>query len=165
MMKRWIAILILAMLAACAAAGCAEQETEMDKVFVICQIDSHVIVRSSPRKKGMEYAIGEAGDWFWTDWKERNGYLHVYGNFEDSEGLICKRYVTVWEPYVYRDGKKFKVNVDRVNCRQYIGGKRKGTLIRDSVVTVYVETPEWCVTSCGYIQTKFLDEVEDEADR
>ena len=65
MMKRWIAVLILAVMAAGVAAGYAEPEAEMDKVFVICQIDSHVIVRSSPRKKGIEYAIGEAGEVFY----------------------------------------------------------------------------------------------------
>jgi hypothetical protein len=30
---------------------------------------------------------------------------------------------------------------------------------------VYVETPEWCVTNYGYIQTQYLDEVQDETDR
>ena len=167
LIKRSTLILILVVLLASILFGLyswAKSEEELDTVYVICQIDSRVIIRSSPRKKGIEEAWAEAGDEYLTDWKEKNGYLHVYGTFEAGEGWICKRYVTIWYPYVYRDGKAFTVNVKRVNCRQYIGGKRKGWLKKGTEVKVYVETPEWCVTNYGYIQTKYLDEVEDETD-
>lgn len=156
-MKRLLALLVLLG----AWLGIASAEPEYDQVWVICQPDSHVIIRSSPRKKGMQLAIGEPGDFYRTDGKTRFGYLHVYGSFEAGEGWICKRYLTYEEPEIYKDGKICTVNVKKVNCRRCIGGKRKGWLKQGAEVNVLVETSEWCVTNYGYIQTKYLEAVDE----
>lgn len=163
MLKKVIAILLI--MACIAGIAMAYDFEEMDPVYVLCQPDSWVTLRFSPKKAHNEIGGADLGDQFWTDWKQKNGFLHVYGYFEAGEGWIAKRYISIWEPNVYRDGVKTTVRVKKVNCRQYIGGKRKGTLKRGAEVMVYAETPEWCVTNYGYIQTKYLDEVQDETDR
>lgn len=136
---------------------------ELDPVFVMCYPDSYVTIRSSPKKAHNEEAIGCAGDVFWTDWKEKNGFLHIYGYFEAGEGWVKKCYVSIWEPYIYPDGKAFTVRVKQVNCRKWMDGPRKGWLKRGAEVKVWLEGEEWCVTNYGYIQTKYLEEMPDEA--
>ena len=140
------------------------EEEELDPIFVICQPDSYVTIRFSPKKANNECGRADAGDMFLTDWKKKNGFLHVYGHFEAGEGWIKACYLTIWEPTVYRDGVKTKVRVKQVNCRRSIGGKRRCWLKKGAEVTVYVESEEWCVTNYGYIKTKYLEEIPNEAD-
>ena len=153
-------ILLIALICLTGAALAEEDDPweGMDRVFVLCQPDSYVTVRSSPKKAYNEIGYGWAGNEYYTDWKERNGYLHIYGTFEAGEGWIKKNYVSIWEPEIYPEGKTFTVAVKKVNCRQYIGGRRKGTLKKGAEVTVWVESAEWCVTNRGYIRTEYLEE-------
>ena len=159
MRKRVTAFLIaLMMLPAIAMAD----EPETYQVWILCQPDSYVMIRSSPRKKNNVEAWAYAGDSLWTDGKERSGFLHVYGNFEAGEGWVKSCYVTEYEPEIYETGKTYRVNVKQVNCRKTIGGKRRGWLKRGAEVRVWLWSDEWCVTNYGYIQTQYLEEVEDE---
>ena len=145
-------------------AGLAEDYTEMDQVFVMCQPDSYVVIRSSPRKAYNESEYGFAGERLYTDWKVKNGYLHVYGPFEDVSGWIKQIYVSVWEPYVYQDGKDFVVVSRYANCRKWMNGPKKGSVKKGKIIKVFLEGAEWCVTNYGYIKTSCLEEVVEQGD-
>jgi len=155
-MKR-IMSLLLVLVCIAGMAAAEKPEKKMTTVWVLCQPDSYVVIRSSPRKTGLMECRAYAGDDFQTDGKKKNGYLHVYGPFEAQDGWISARYMTESQPEIYPSGKKMTVWVKSVNCRWTIGGKRKGVLKRGAVVTVWLETEEWCVTNRGYIQTKYLE--------
>lgn len=159
-----VCVLVYIFLFALEAPALAEEEEEMDKVYVMCNINSYVTIRSTPRKKHNEIQIAHAGDDFYTDWKKKNGYLHIYGSFDEGEGWIKQEYVTIWEPYVYPEGETFIVTVKKVNCRKWMNGPRRGTLKKGAEVLVYLEGEEWCVTNKGYIQTKYLEMKKEEKD-
>ena len=161
MLKKLIILLIVACIAGIAA---ADEYEELDSVYCLCQPDSWVTIRFSPKKAYNECGGAYLGMEFKTDWKEKNGFLHIYGFFEAGEGWVAKRYMSIWEPEIYQEGVKTTVAVSKVNCRQTIGGKRRGTLKKGAEVTVWAETPEWCVTNYGYIQTQYLEEIPYEAD-
>ena len=162
-MRKILLILMTFMLICSMAIG--EEYEELDSVYCLCQPDSWVTIRFSPKKAYNECGGAYLGMEFKTDWKERNGFLHIYGFFEAGEGWVAKRYMSIWEPEIYQEGVKTTVAVSKVNCRQTIGGKRRGTLKKGAEVTVWAETPEWCVTNYGYIQTQYLEEIPYEAVR
>ena len=150
-MKRLIALVLLAVILA--GSACAEEKT----VWVLCQPDSYVTIRSSPKKTARESGQAYPGDEFRTDGKKRGGYIHVFAPNEDGEGWISKKYVTESEPTAYPDGITMTVNVKQVNCRMCVGGRRRGWLKRGSEVTVYLISDDWAVTNYGYIQSRYLE--------
>ena len=150
-MKRLIALIVLAMLLVGTAAA------EEMRVWVMCQPNSYVTIRTGPKKTATESGYAYPGDEFLTDGKKRGGYLHIFAPNEDGEGWISKGYVTDCEPTAYPDGITMKVNVKQVNCRMCIGGRRRGRLKRGVAVTVYLMSDDWAVTNYGYIQSRYLE--------
>ena len=127
--------------------------------WVICKPGDYVNVRETPRKAGEIVGRFECGDRFRTDWVTRNGYLHVYVSLEVEEAWIHCGYVSAWEPEW--SGEVMAVSAEgRVALRKYQGGPRTGWAKPGTAIQVYYSTPEWCVTTRGWIRTEFLEAAE-----
>ncbi|MBR6982175.1 MAG: hypothetical protein IKH75_01355 [Ruminococcus sp.] len=126
------------------------------KVWVLCQPDSYVNVREFAKKGSSEVAMGESGDWFWSDLKTKNGFIHVFGWFEAGEGWINKGYVVFDEPEEVNCCHRIDSN-GRVACRRTIGGNRRCWAYCDDIVMVYWKADEWAVTNRGFIKTEFIN--------
>ena len=136
--------------------GLAEDyEEEYVKVWVLCQPDSWVNVREFAKKSSEEVAMGEAGDWFYSDMVKRRGFLHVFGSFEAGEGWISLGYVVFDEPEAINETCFIESN-GRVACRRSIGGDKRCWVYCDDDVIVYWASVEWSVTNKGFIKTEFI---------
>ncbi len=132
------------------------EEAGYVKVWVVCQPDSYVNVREFAKKRSEAVAMGELGDWFWSDMKTKNGFIHVYGWFEAGDGWINKGYVVYDEPEPVDGCYRISSN-GRVACRRTIGGNRRCWAYCDDIVMVYWKTDEWAVTNMGFIKTEFIN--------
>lgn len=151
-----LGLMIIAAIVGLLIDGNAEEGSET--VWILCQPDSYVTIRSGPWKKSSEAGRAYAGDDFQTDGRKKGQYLHmVHVPNELGEGWISLQYVTYTQPEIYEQGETFTVNVKKVNCRMCIGGRRRGTMKRGAEVTVYLMSADWAVTNKGYIQSKYLD--------
>lgn len=128
------------------------------KCWAMCNPDSEVIIRERPNKKSFEVGAIECGGLMWTDWKEKNGWLHLVDlDNETGEGWIHEGYVVFEEPELINREMEV-MDCKRVACRKYIDGKIIKWAKRRSTVFVYVMTSEWAVTDKGYIMSEFLGE-------
>lgn len=147
-MKKF-ALLLLAILLACSSAVA-------DTVWVLCQPDSYVNVRSTANKKHAASGYMECGWSASTNGKTSNGYLYLdkVPN-EDGYGWINKGFIVYSEPVIYT----FKTNIyskGRVACRRSIGGNRRCWAHEGDAVTVHAVSEEWSVTDKGFIKTQYL---------
>lgn len=158
MLKRWSIGLVLVMLLLTACAGsCAE--TERETVWVLCQPDSYVNIRSSPGRRGGREGFAWCGDDFTTDGKEKHGFLHVYCPTESGEGWIALGYISRTEPE--ESGKVWTVQSSgRVAVRATIGGRRTRWVRNGRKVTVYC-VGDMAVTNLGFIDPRYLTEEEE----
>ena len=99
---------------------------EDSKVFILCNPETPVNVRKSP-KRGSEI-IGrlDFGDWTETDGKERNGYVHVINITEEGEGWIFAGYIVEDEPKRTENAWASISASGRVMTYRWIAGKRNG---------------------------------------
>ena len=126
--------------------------------WILCQPDSWVYARTSPKKKSMELGRLECGEMVYTDGITKNGFVHVYDlNFESSEGWVSKGYVVYDEPYSPRFPETQIKSNGRVSARRTINGKRRCWVKDGQSVRVYMASKEWCVTNKGFIKTKFIE--------
>lgn len=152
-MKRAISILIvLTVLFAVLTAFADEGE-----YFIICNPESYVWVRRSPKKTAEETGRLEIGDKVYADGPRKNGYVHVDGlSTEWGEGWVWKGYLVEDQPVIY-NGNGTVASNGRVACRRYVNGSRKGWAKSGTEVRVLAYSDEWAVTSRGFIQTKYLE--------
>lgn len=137
--------------------GLAEPITE--QVWVLCDPDSYVTLRSGPGKSKADFGGVQCGAELWTDGKTKNGYLHVMEiPAEESEGWIVCRNIVYDRPHEVNAEMEIEAE-GRVACRKWIDGKVKGWAYSGDVVTVYWMSASWAVTNRGYIRSKFLSEV------
>lgn len=138
--------------------GFAEEQDEYDNVaigYVIC-VD-YVNVRQFPNKNGEPLGMYEAGTKVYLDGKKRNGYLHIVGTgLEDSEGWIKSGYIVYDEPIRVNQSATI-VSKGRLAARSCVNGRRTRWLKPMASLKVYYWSDEWCVTNCGYVQTKYLE--------
>lgn len=132
-------------------------EDEDIDCWVMCQPDSWVYVRMNPKKKSIEIGRLECGDKIITDGKVKNGFLHVYAQFELGEGWIHKGYIVYDEPHVPLFQDTQIVSNGRVAARRTINGKRRCWVKDGQSIKVYMVSEEWSVTNKGFIKTKFID--------
>ena len=126
--------------------------------WILCQPDSFVYARTSPKKTSMELGRLECGDHVYTDGIIRHGFLHVYGlTFEMSEGWVHKGYVVYDEPYKPAVYETQIVSNGRVNARRTINGKRRCWLKDGESIKVYMVSDEWATTNKGFVKTKYID--------
>lgn len=158
---KWKIILIVLLIIAAIFINCwfiTRAHAEDKPCWILCQPDSWVYARTSPKKKSMELGRLECGEMIYTDGVIKNGFIHVYDlNFESSEGWVSKGYVIYDEPYkpCFPD-TQIKSN-GRVSARRTINGKRRCWVKDGQSIRVYMASAEWCVTNKGFIQTKFIE--------
>ena len=152
-MKRIICI----MLCLAAFLTCFSAFADEGRVFILCNPKTPVNVRRTP-KKGAEI-IGrlDFGDWVETDYKKKNGYLHVYGITEDNEGWIFAGYVVEDEPVKLEKAWASIGSTGRVKTYRWINGMKNGWVNVCDQVKVFAVSQEWAVTDHGYIRTKYLE--------
>lgn len=142
------------------AGAAAEKPTE---AWVMCQPDSEVCVRSSPKRSAEEVGRVFPGQHIDLSGKKRGRWYHCYVSFEDGEGWIRGDFLSFSEPTSYgTEGKTFKATNGKLYARRSISGTKRTTLKKGEMVQVYLMADEWSVTDKGYIMTKFLAEVPDE---
>jgi hypothetical protein len=127
---------------------------EDSTVFVLCQPDSFVNVRMFPNKEADIAGRVELGWTLETDGRKKNGFLHVFGGFED-DAWIHAGYVTAYPVTI----RTFETEINahgRVACRRSIKGTRRKWLSDGQKVTVYALADDWAITNQGFIQTRFL---------
>ncbi len=139
----------------------AEEEPMMYSCWAMCQPGSEVLIRERPGKRAAVVGAVQSGDRMRTDQREKDGWLHVTGLASESgEGWIFEGYVVFTEPR--ETGAKMRIiGGGRVACRRWIGGKRKAWIRPGQEVTVYRMTGEWAVTNRGFIQSRYLEGVEE----
>ena len=123
-------------------------------VYVMCQPESFVYVRQFPNKGADVAGRVELGWTLETDGKKRNGYLHVFGNFE-SDGWISAGFVTEY-PVEVRTFEAEINSTGRVACRRSIRGTRRKWLSDGQKVVIFAIANDWAITNQGFIQTQFL---------
>lgn len=137
--------------------GLAERIQE--QVWVLCDPDSYVTLRSGPGKSKPEFGGLLCGAEIWTDNRQKNGFLHVLElPAEESTGWISARYIVYDRPVELNERHVIRAD-GRVACRKWVNGKITGWIHDGEQLTVLWMSPSWAVTSRGYIQSKFIGEV------
>ena len=159
-MKKRIGIIIAAMLAILIGSLAAAEE-EGTSVWVMCQPESYVNIRERPGSRSPVLGRYEAGTRLTTDGKTKNGYLHlIHLTLESEEGWIHGGYIVYGEPEEKNATYEIRSN-GRVAARKTIDGKRRRWMRNGDRVTVYRASRVWAVTNRGFIQTRYLKEVEE----
>ena len=137
--------------------GIAKADTITEEVWVLCEPNGTVNIRSKPG--GAVFGGTSCGAKLWTDNRQRDGFLHVLElNAEEETGWISQRYIVYDEPHPV-DAVMVITSDGRVACRKWIGGKIIKWLKNGEPVTVYWMSTEWAVTEYGYIRSEYLEAV------
>ena len=138
-----------------AVRGIAKADTITEEVWVLCEPNGTVNIRSKPG--GAVFGGTSCGAKMWTDNRQRDGFLHVLElNAEEETGWISARYIVYDEPHPV-DAVMVITSVGRVAVRKWIGGKIIKWLQNGEPVTVYWMSDTWAVTEYGYIKSEFLE--------
>ena len=133
----------------------ADEYEDLTVGYVIC-VD-YVNVRQFPNKNGEPLGMYETGTKVYLDGKKKNGYLHIVDTgLEDCEGWIKSGYIVYDEPIRVNQSATI-VSKGRLAARNCVNGRRTRWLKPLASVKVYYWSDEWCVTNCGYVQTKYLE--------
>lgn len=128
---------------------------ETTEAYVLC--DSYVNVRQSPSRQSDVIGRFECGEQLTLDGKSKNGFLHCVDlSLEVSDGWIHSGYVVYDEPIKTNEPATI-VSKGRLAARNMVKGDRLRWLKPLATVRVYYWSDEWCVTNCGYVQTKYLE--------
>lgn len=125
--------------------------------WVICQPDDYVNIRAGANRHAEVTGWATSGMRFETDWREKNGFLHLVGVTEYGEGWISEGYVVFTDPQTV-NREMVITGGGRVAARKAIEGARRKWLKPGETVTVYRISDEWAVTSAGFVQSRFLGE-------
>ena len=125
--------------------------------WAFCQPDSEVLIRDRPGKGAQVVGAASCGTQLWTDWEERNGWIHLVDvNNETGDGWISEKYVVFDIPY-HIDAEGVIKGKGRVACRDGIDGKLIGWANPGDMLAVYWVSNEWAVTDRGYISTDYVE--------
>ena len=150
-MRNIISILVILACLSTILPACGSE----DVYFIICNPQSYVCVRNTPKKGGKEAGRFDCGDYVRSDGVKKNGYLHITEAME-GDGWIYAGNVVDDPPVIEK--QKMRVNSNsNVICRRSVYGRKVGILTNGDVVTVYARSEEWAVTDKGYIMTEFLE--------
>ena len=127
------------------------------RVFILCNPKTPVIVRETPKKGSAETGRLDFGDSVMTDGKKKNGYLHVIGITEASNGWIFAGNTIQDQPEKVDGARANVAATGRVMTYRWVNGKRNRWIEVGTQVTVYAVSDEWAVTSKGYIRIKYLE--------
>ena len=127
--------------------------------FVLCDPESSVCVRETPKKNGLLIGHLLCGDPLNLDGKKHGEWLHVTElGMEMSEGWINERYVA--DAMVTVGEYDAATTTAKVRVRENVDGRILRRLKKGTEVRVLASSAEWCVTNVGFIRTEFLEEVE-----
>ena len=130
-------------------------KSETTEAYVLC--DSYVNVRKSPSRQSDVIGRFECRECLTLDGKSKNGFLHCVDlGLEEDEGWIHSGYVVYDEP-IWTNESATIVSKGRLAARNRVNGERLRWLKSLASVRVYYWSDEWCVTNCGYLQTKYLE--------
>lgn len=129
-------------------------ETDVTEAYVLCT--DYVNVRPYPNRKGDEIGRFECGTRIWLDGRKKNGYLHIVDAGLESDGWVYAGYVVYDKPEKMSRSAVI-VSKGRLAARKYVKGRRTRWLKPLAALTVYAWSDEWCVTNCGYVQTRYLE--------
>lgn len=157
--RTFIQILLIVLIVYLCIAGCklliSTAHAETKEAYVLC--DDCVNIRREPTKKSTSIGQFECGEKLCLDGKEKNGYLHCTGlRLEEDEGWIYSGYVVYDEP-IRTNQSATIVSKGRLAARKNVGGKRTRWLRSGASVKVYWWSDDWCLTNCGYVQTRYLE--------
>lgn len=152
-------IIIAALIAGCVriytGLGFANADELYEEGYVLC-VD-YVNIRRSPSRKSPVIGSFECGETLHLDGKRKNGYLHCVDlGLEEDEGWIHSGFVVSDRPEHVNQHATI-VSKGRLAARKYVDGKRTRWLKPQASLKVYWWSDEWCVTNCGYVQTKYLE--------
>lgn len=154
-------ILVLIMTALCVL-GLAWDTTasaeDLKTVWVLCNPESYVNIRSRASKHAEVSGYACCGDAFETDGKTRNGFLHVIAPVEAGEGWISEGYIVRSEPEQVCEAWTVS-SEGRVAARAKVNGRRIRWMHDGDVVWVY-GIAEWAVTNRGFIRSEYLERGE-----
>lgn len=127
------------------------------EAWVLCQPDSFIYVRSFPKKTSDPLGYLYSGDRVFLDGKAKGNFVHIINaNTESGDGWVSKGYIVHSEPY--EDGHVYRIEASgRVSARRTVGGTRRRWLHTNDIVTVYMVSEDWCLTSQGFIRTSCID--------
>ena len=128
-----------------------------EEMYVICRPDSFANIREKANFRAEIVAMPFPGDPVETDGRKSGQWVHVKYSCEAGEGWIFRGYITDSEPTFYPEGIKGEVNRNRVKARRYVNGPRVRWLKKGTTVSVFAVSDDWCVTSLGYVMTKYLN--------
>lgn len=135
----------------------AEGYEDTTIAYVICTNGDYVNIRQFPNRKGDPIGRFETGDTVLLDGRQKNGYLHCIDlSLEASEGWINKGYVVYDKPVLLNQSAVITCG-GRLAARKCVNGKRTRWLKSGASVKVWYWSDEWCVTNCGYVQSKYLE--------
>ena len=135
-------------------AGIADRYDDVTEAYVLC-VD-YVNVRPFANKKGDPVGRFEAGDRVYLDGRKKNGFLHCVDTGMESDGWVYAGYIVYDEP-IRVNQSALIVSKGRLAARKYVNGRRTRWLKPLASLTVYYWSDEWCVTNCGYVQTRYLE--------
>ena len=152
-MKKVILLIAVLTVVGC----CLTALSETDNGFIMCQPDSYVNIRISPKNGAEIIGRYELGFKVETDGKKKNGFLHLVNlGLEATEGWVHAGFVSRDALVVRTVGARIKSN-GRVACRKSINGNRRKWLANGDLVTVYAYSDSWAITNHGFIKTEFID--------
>ena len=150
------AVIIMILFCVRSLISMAHADTITEEVWVLCEPNGTVNIRSKPG--GRVFGGASCGAKMWTDNRQRDGFLHVLElNAEEETGWISARYIVYDEPHQV-DAVMVISSDGRVAVRKWIGGKIIKWIHNSDPVTVYWMSEEWAVTEYGYIKSEFLRE-------
>lgn len=142
--------------------GWLSANAEEEYVWTLCSTKTYINIRSRPSSRSEVLGRAECGDYFTTDGRKRNGFLHVSAPTETGDGWICLGYIVYDVPRAPESEIYCIHSNGRVAVRRMIDGKRNRWLKDGAEVTVYAVSDEWCTTNMGFIKTKYLAPKENE---
>ena len=149
-----LAVLIFLAVFLYRSVGFAEATGDVTEAYVLCS--DFVYVRPHPNRKGEPVGRFDAGDTVYLDGKKKNGFMHCVDTHMESDGWVFAGFI-VYDKPIHVNQRAVIVSKGRLAARKYIKGKRTRWLKPLASLTVYYWSDEWCVTNCGYVQTRFLE--------
>lgn len=136
--------------------GAASEDAEID-VWVLCQPDSYVNVRTKPSSRCQIAGYADCGDKLLTDGEIRKGFVHITsGSYEVGDAWISAGYIVYSEP-VQINQYYYVCSIGRLACRRTIDGQLRCWADNGDTMKVYWMSEEWSVTSKGFVKTEFIE--------
>ena len=135
----------------------AESNPELKQMWVICQPEDFVNIRSKPSRKSKYEGGLLCGYPVMVSNKEKNGFVYSPAlNNEAGCGWISTGYL-VDSPVYDKEGDIFYIHSKyRVAARKCIGRNVRCWLNDGAEVKVWFMSEEWSVTNYGFIMTQYL---------